>query len=338
MFSHKELVVFAGSIGFGLAYMIFKLSYEMAKSMNGIEIGAAKLMMLRYQILIFLLYLAMIFVHTVILIKARRFLNNPVKDNYGGFQWLTRSSGVLMLFVIVSFVLAMFDGFYFLGMWAVKPIEATKFSFFPYWLYRVYNNPVREISELAVLWQIPMIVLEILFGIFCYKRYHEASDLYLRLYPKIPRDGIYNAFGSNRKSDKVHFAVPEEDIADDDRDVSVKELLHKPVSSNSLYSVEPPPKEKTHFKSQTEIDEESGVFFDSAEEKPIPPIPKTRVERESLEDEELIPVDIDLSKLRNIGSKTESSEETKVPCPFCGFLNAKGGGECEFCGAEIGKN
>lgn len=344
MFSYKEVVVFASSIGFGISYMIFKLSYEMAKTMADQDVEAIRDFMLRYQVLVFFLYVALILVHLLMLYVSRRFVKDPVKDNFENSGWLASASGTLWLFVAISLIMAMFDGFNFLAMWAVQPGQAAKFSCFFYWFYRVYNDPVPELSQIAVLWQIPMILLEVLIGFLAYRRYYDAKRLFVRLYPNIVRTGIYNAFSSRSKNgDNVHIEVPR-DIAESAQTKSEDEsnLLQKTLGNNSLFSVDPLPKEKTIIKTQSEIDAEYEAFFSDA---PVPtgnvvitPAPElTQADYE----QELIPTEFDFSKMKLApGSKTDNAKEgesgeEKTACPLCGFLNSKDSGECEFCGAEL---
>lgn len=347
MFSYKELVVFAGSIGFGISYMIFKLSYEMAKTMADQDVEAIRDFMLRYQVLVFFLYVALFLVHLLMLYVSKRFVKDPVKENFENSGWLASASGTLWLFVAISLIMALFDGFNFLAMWALQPGEAVKFSCFFYWFYRVYNDPIPELSQIAVLWQIPMILLEVIFGLFAYSRYYDAKKLFNHLYPNLVRTGIYNAFASRIKNgDKVHIEVPEDivEAAGEQSDESDNEIvpLKKNLGNNSLFSVDPRPKEKNILRTQREIDAEYEAFFS---ETPVPAnnaviTPAPELTPEDYE-QELIPTEFDFSKMRLApDSKTDNAEESesgeeKTACPLCGFLNGKDSGECEFCGAEI---
>lgn len=347
MFSYKELVVFAGSIGFGLSYMIFKLSYEMAKTMADQDVEAIRDFMLRYQVLVFLMYAALILVHLLMIYVSRRFVKDPVKENFTNSGWLVSASGTLWLFVAISLIMSLFDGFNFLAMWVLQTGEALKFSCFFYWFYRVFNDPVPELSQIAVLWQIPMIFLEIFIGLRAYKRYYDAKRLFTHLYPNIVRTGIYNAFASRSKNgDKVHIEVPQEiaEASEENFDASDNEIvpLKKNLGNNSLFSVDTLPKEKTILRTQAEIDAEYEAFFSEA---PVPAssadiIPAAKLTGEDYE-QELIPTEFDFSKMRLAPeSKTKTAQDSENPeektaCPLCGFLNGKDSAECEFCGAEL---
>lgn len=347
MFSYKELAVFSASIGFGLSYMIFKLSYEIIKVSSGQDFVAIRDFMLRYQVLVFFLYIALISVQLIMLYISRRFIKNPVKENFEKSGWIVGAAGTLWLFTAVSFIMAMFDGLNFLAMWTVKPREAAKFSCFFYWIYRVYNDPMPELSQMAVLWQIPIIIIEILLGLHSHKRYYEAKKLFVSLYPNIVRTGIYNAFHSlGKNGNRPHIEVPE-DIAEaaKEQNGGSAALLQKPLGSNSLYSVDPPPKEKNILRTQSEIDAEYEAFSSdspaaahSAEAKPF----SASVPEDG--EQELIPTDFDFSKMKlsadnkaDTAKEGENTEE-KIACPLCGYLNAEGSGECEFCGAELPQN
>lgn len=343
--SNKEVVIFAGSVGFGLAYMAFKVAYELSKFDSGQNTSAIGDFMLRYQVLVFFLYVALFSVHLIMYYVSRRFIKDPVKENFVKSGWLASASGTLWLFVAVSLITAMYDGLNFLAMWVKQPGEALKFSCFFYWFYRVYNDPLPEIPQLAVLWQIPMILLEVIFGIYAYNRYYDAKKLFNHLYPNLVRTGIYNAFSSRSKNgDKVHIAVPE-DIAEaagehSDESDGVIVPLKKNLGNNSLFSVDPLPKEKNLLKTQAEIDAEYDAFFS---EKPASAgviTPAARLTPEDYE-QELIPTEFDFSKMKlSPDSKTDNAEEEesgeeKTACPLCGFLNGKDSGECEFCGADL---
>lgn len=354
MFSGKEFVVFGVSIGFGLSYMIFKLSYEIAKNMANQDIAAIRDFMLGYHALIFLLYAVLLLIHVLMLLVSRRFVKNPVKENFDRNDWFIRASGTLWLFVAISLIMALFDGLHFLEMWVSQPYQALEFSNFFYWVYRVYSDPIPELSQIAVLWQLPMIIFEILFCLFAYKRYYEAKKLFTNLFPNVARDGIYNAFSSLRKKeDTVHIKPPEDNLGIygvDDADEAAKNgdgisPLYKPVGNNTLYSVDPKPKEKNILRTQAEIDSEEGWFSESGGTAPnIKPVTEAngnRITMPSADEagQELIPTEFDFSKMKLAPSKnTDTAQRDEVntqSCPLCGYLNAEGRGECEFCGAEL---
>lgn len=343
MFSNKEVAVFASGIGFGLSYMVFKLSYEMIKASANYDMAAIRDYMLRYQVLVFILYVALIIVQLLMLAVSKHFLKNPVKENFEKSGRLVGVSATLWLFAAISFIMALFDGLNFLAMWALQPGEAAKFSCFFYWFYRVYNDPIPELSQIAVLWQLPMILSEVLLGLIAYGRYFDAKRLFTRLYPNIVRSGIYNAFSSRSKNgDRPHIQTPEA-IAENTGELSDGKTVtpQKPLGNNSLYSVDPPPKEKTIIKTQSEIDAEYEAFFSDAP----PPVgnssvtPPPKLTEEDYE-QELIPTEFDFSKMKlspdggadNV--KEGEGGEEKTACPLCGFLNVKGSAECEFCGAK----
>lgn len=345
MFSMKELAVFSASIGFGLAYMAFKLSYEIAKTAANQDIVAVRDFLLRYQIFVFFLYVLLILAQLLMIYVARRFVKNPVKENFENTGWITVAAGTLWLFAAVSFIMAMFDGLHFLAMWVMRPLEAIKFSCFFYWVYRIYNNPIPELSQIAVLWQIPMLLIEVFLGLHAHHKYYDAKKLFSGLYPNIVRTGIYNAFSSRSKNgNRLHIKAPE-DIAEPAKEQNDDGIspLRKSLGSNSMYSVNPPPKEKTIIKTQSEIDEEYEAFFSdspvtAAKANTVSPSPQPTGEDC---EQELIPTEFDFSKMKlsaynkvNTDGESENAEE-KIACPLCGYLNTEGSGECEFCGALL---
>ena len=336
--SNKEVAVFAGSIGFGLSYMIFKIAYEYAKNVNGQDVKAIRDFMVRYQVLVFLLYVVLFLLHLFMIYISRRFVKDPVKENFEKSGWLVGASGTLWLFVAISLIMALFDGTNFLAMWTLKTGEALKFSCFFYWFYRVYNDPIPELSQYAVLWQLPMILIEVVVGLHSYNRYYNAKKLFLHLYPNLVRTGIYNAFHSNSKNgNKLHIAQPE-DATDNSPRPSAEEtgMLQKPLGNNRLFSVDALPKEKNILKTQQEIDGEYEEIFSKASVPPLNTVDSGAVHEDN--GEELIPTEFDYSKLKlapgNVADNSESEEE-KTACPMCGYLNNKGSTECDFCGAEI---
>lgn len=339
--SNKEVAVFAGSIGFGLSYMIFKIAYEYAKNVNGQDVKAIRDFMVRYQVLVFLLYAVLFLIHLFMLYRSNKFVKNPVKENFDQRGWLVGASGTLWLFVAISLIMALFDGTNFLAMWTLKTGEALKFSCFFYWFYRVYNDPIPELSQYAVLWQIPMIIVEVVVGLHSYNRYYNAKKLFLHLYPNLVRTGIYNAFHSNSKNgNRLHMVQPE-DTTDILPQPSAEEtgMLQKPLGNNRLFSVDALPKEKNILKTQQEIDGEYEEIFSKASVPPLE-VADSGAAHEDYE-QELIPTEFDFSKMKlSPDSKTNNAEESesgeeKIACPMCGFLNGKSSAECEFCGAEI---
>lgn len=340
MFSNKEFLICGVSIGFGITYMICKISYEAAKALSKQDVTALREFMIACQVAVLCLYLMLIFVFVLMQIKSRRFMKNSVKENFQGSQWLFAASEMLACIMAISLILALFDGFYFLNLWLEDPATALKLSFFFYWLYKVVTDNGAYLAEYSVMWQIPLCIFVFIFGFSSYKIYFTAKRRFNNLFPSIPDAGIYNAFSTRkRKEDAVVFIAPTDILSepecDENDESSSISPLKKPLGNNSLFSVDQMPKEKTILKTQAEIDAEDENFFaGSAENGEKEYSLKTSFSDDtqgegitfSEAEDELVPdgVVINVSK---------SDDKELIPCSLCGYLNFNDNKECSFCGA-----
>lgn len=229
---------------------------------------------------------------------------------------------IAVLMIVLSTVFCgINDGFQGLKLWETDPVKAAIYSFYPSWVVDVFTVPSDSSSIYAMNWFIPTLVIIIALSVYAFRNFYKAKKVYCNLFPEVHPEKMLNPLILVRRNKKL-----------------IEILKEELINEQAFSEVIPPPKKEINmFTRQEEIDREENNFFaagNSPEDEP--PLPSNIVLEEmgESEDEELIPEELDLSRLK-LKPEGKITEEKLKPCPLCGSLNPENADECCFCGSKM---